>query len=143
MILATPATFFVLRLRDLVGDAAGGYILFGRTAATVRSLGRCDWTAAHARLRQSQLDALGRFAVACDIGDDRAHLLIASQHQECWGAAVGFHARELVAGLGLGEFACAMRSHRAAAMFVRVDERGEQGRAFKRRIERDAQLPQK
>ena len=38
----------------------------------------------------------------------------------------------------LGEFASAMRSHRATAMFVRVDERGEQGRAFKRRIERDA-----
>ena len=65
--------------------------------------------------------------------DDRAHLLVAGQHQEGRRAAVGLHAGEVEAGLGLGQLARAVRAHRAAAVQVGIDQRRQRGRAFERR----------
>ena len=106
------------------------------------SLEAVSGTAANARLRQHQLDPLGRFLVAGDVGNDRAHLLIAGHHQERRRAAVGLHAGEVEAGLGLRQLARAMRTHRAAAVQIGIDQRRQDGRAFERRVERDAQLAQ-
>ena len=90
----------------------------------VVSTGRCgNGTAANAGFRQHQLDPLGRFLVAGDVGHDRAHLLVAGHHQKRRRAAIGLHAGEVEAGLGLRQLARAMRTHRAAAVQIGIDQR--------------------
>ena len=68
-----------------------------------------------------------RVPVAGDVGNDRAHLLVARHHQERRRATVGLHAGEVEAGLGLRQFARAMRPHRAAAVQIGIDQRRQDG----------------
>ena len=56
--------------------------------------------AAHARFRQNKFDPLRGLAVASNVGDDRANLLVAGEHQEGRSAAVRFHASEIKASSG-------------------------------------------
>ena len=72
-------------------------------------------TAAHAGLGQHQLDLARGLVVAGERGDDRAHLLVAGEHEEGRRPAIALHPGEVEAGLRLRELARAVRAHGAAA----------------------------
>ena len=60
--------------------------------------------------------------VSGDGRHDRAHLLVAGQHQEGRGTAIGLDADGVEARLRMGEFAVAVRRHGSARVQVRVDQ---------------------
>src|SRR5689334_8132455 len=72
---------------------------FGRRGtATACACCRCSRGRADAGLRQHQFDALGRLAVAGNVGRDRAYLFVAREHQEGRRAAIRLHARKVESG---------------------------------------------
>ncbi|KAG5725316.1 hypothetical protein E4T56_gene8649, partial [Termitomyces sp. T112] len=73
---------------------------------------------------------------------DRADLLLTGHHEEGRRAAIGLHAGEIEARLVMGELACTVRTHRAAAVLVGIDQRRESDRRLDRRIEPQTQLGQ-
>ena len=122
----------------LVGAATGAVVLDSRPAATIAHRKRGAGTVAHAGLGQHQLDTLRRLVISCDLGDDRADLLVAGHRQERRRAAIGFHAGEVEAWLRLRQLARTVRAHGAAAMQVGIYERCQNWRTFQCRVERNA-----
>jgi len=107
-------------------------------------LGRCGtWATAHARLGQYQLDPLCCLPVAGNVSDDGANLLVAGHHQGKSAPFQGLHCRRDTSLARLRQLARSVRSHRAAAVQVGVDQRRERRRAFERGVQGHAQLAQK
>ena len=78
---------------------------------------------AHARRRQGQLHASRPVQIAGQLGHDRAHLLIAGEHEERRRPPVTLHPDHEEVRLGLAQLLGAVRRHRAAAVHVGIDER--------------------
>ena len=151
----TAAAGLALRLRDRIVEAAGAGIGGSRAAAArgsgffggavpaaARSGGDARRRAADAGFGQHELHLAGRGVVACDLGDDGAHLLVAGGHQEGRRAPVGLGADDEEAWLGMGQFLDAMRRHGAAGVDIRVDQRRKRGRRLDGGIEAKAQFAQ-
>lgn len=96
---------------------------------------------AHPGLGQAQFDAVRSLGVARQGRDDRMDLLVAGHDQERGRAAVGLHAPEAEALLGVGEFAMAVRADAAAGVLVGVDLRGECGRRLKAVVQAPVEEP--
>jgi hypothetical protein len=62
------------------------------------------------------MDVVRRLHVAGNGGYDRAHLLVACEHQEGRGTPVRLDADRVEARLGVRKFAMAMRRHGTAGM---------------------------
>ena len=127
----TPRT---RRLGRFIGGTAGGRLVLRRPAAASRS--RAASTPPRVQTPVSGSTSSTRSAaslVAGNVGGDRADLLVSGHHQEGRRTAIGLHAGEIEAGLVLREFARAMRTHRAAAMLVGIDQRRQRDRRTRSR----------
>ena len=122
--------------------AAGVHVRRSRAAAAAPPRRRPWPGAADAGLGQHQLHLPRRRMVAGDLGDDRAHLLVARRHQEGRRPSVGLRADDEEARLRMRELGRAVRRHGAAGVQVRVDQRRQRRRRLDRRIERHPQLAQ-
>src|SRR6185312_3480991 len=110
---------------------------WGRSAATAAQVGRAD-----ARLWQDQLHPARTFPIARERGYDRAHLLIAREHQEGGRASIALHAHDEQVGFRVGKFIDAMRRDRATAMNVGINERSQGQWAFQSRIKGEPDFAQ-
>jgi hypothetical protein len=97
--------------------------LRSRTTATAAARPGHQARIANAGFGQLKLDVVSGGQVARKGRHHRAHLLVTGGHQEVRGAAITLGADTVIPGLGVRQFAVAMRAHRAAAMLVRVDQR--------------------
>ena len=87
--------------------------------------------AANAGLGKHQANVARRFMIAGDVGNDRAHLLVAGRHQKRRRASIGFRADDDEAWFGMGEFGDAMRRHGAAGVEIRIDQRRQSSAALR------------
>src|SRR6185295_6220119 len=87
------------------------------------------------------LAAVRRLEIASEIGRDRPHLLIAGGHQEGWRSSITFDTHRKIAGFRMSKLTVTVWRDAAAGMQIWINDGTERLRAFKPRVQIEAQCP--